>query len=329
MNCSRCSGIKWSSLRTGWMRMAAALLLVTGLAGLAAGLVGCDGRAGGERATARVHRQVAAVATFYPMAYFTSQVGGDRVEVVTLVPNGVEPHEWEPGARQMVSLDQADVFIYNGAGLEPWAARMAEGVSDGGPVVVEATKGLELIPATGETTDGQQWDPHVWLDPVLAQGEVARIMDGLIAADPEGAPAYRANGEALISRLQALDNKYRQSLAGTAGSNIFTSHAAFSYLAQRYSLRQVPIAGPLAEVEPGSARMAALVRLAREDGARYIFYESLGDPRVAETLAAEVGAGTLELNPLEGLTSAEVARGEDYFTVMEQNLVNLLKVVKD
>lgn len=282
------------------------------------GLTGCGVPGAGDQAAPAKTGRVRLVATFYPMAYFAREVGGDRVEVVTLVPTGVEPHEWEPSPRQLLSLREADVFVYNGAGLEPWVSRMVEGANNQRLVVIETSDGLELLPA----------DPHVWLDPVLAQGQVARIMEGLIAADPQGEPVYRANREALTRRLQELDEKYRQALARSEGAKIFTSHSAFSYLARRYSLQQVPVMGLSPEEEPSPAQMAQLVRLAREEGAKYIFFESLTSPRLAETLAGEVGAETLVLNPIEGLTPDEVSRGEDYFTLMEQNLANLLKAVE-
>ncbi|KKM09023.1 hypothetical protein SY88_20830 [Clostridiales bacterium PH28_bin88] len=291
--------------------VALVLLVVTGL-------TGCGVPGGGDQAAPAKTGRVRLVATFYPIAYFAREVGSDRVEVVTLVPTGVEPHEWEPSPRQLLSLRETDVFVYNGAGLEPWASRMVEGANNQRLVVIETSDGLELLPA----------DPHVWLDPVLAQGQVARIVEGLIAADPQGEPVYRANGEALTRRLQELDEKYRQALAGSEGAKIFTSHSAFSYLARRYSLRQVPVMGLSPEAEPSPAQMAQLVRLAREEGAKYIFFESLTSPRLAETLAGEVGAETLVLNPIEGLTPDEVSRGEDYFTLMEQNLANLLKAVE-
>lgn len=324
-----------SKLKSLWAWLALVLFL-------AAGVAGCGNNPRQEGVPSSPNRErVRVVATFYPVAYFARQVGGDRVEVTTLIPTGVEPHEWEPSPRQVLALKQADVFVYNGAGLEPWATRLVEGAGNRELVVVEASKGLELLtfeaePGQAGTESGmarehehEGLDPHVWLDPVYAQEQVRRILEGFTAADPAGATAYRSNAERLIDRLQRLDAKYRSELAGVAGKKVFTSHAAFSYLFRRYHLEQVPLMGISPEAEPNPAQMARLVRLAREDGARYIFFESLASPRVARTLAAEVGAQVLVLNPIEGLTPEEASRGEDYFTLMEQNLANLKRALEE
>ncbi|MEW6662434.1 MAG: metal ABC transporter substrate-binding protein [Bacillota bacterium] len=294
------------------------------------------------------------VATFYPVAFLTEQVGGERVEVVSLVPPGTEPHHWEPTARQMVLLQEANLFVYNGAGLEPWAERLVHSPENPRLIVVEASAGLKLLkqeqkdwPAEQEKNlnhtknhqhdhkeqatreqaeehyhDGE-FDPHVWLDPLLAKQMAANIAAGLMQADPDGAATYQKNLAILQERLADLHSRFQEALKGKAGQPIVTSHAAFGYLANRYGLVQVPIMGLSPEAEPSPAQMAKLVRLVRGTGVKYIFSETLANPRIAETLAKEVGAEVLILNPIEGLTKEQALAKEDYFSIMEQNLVNL------
>jgi zinc transport system substrate-binding protein len=276
------------------------------------------------------------VASFYPLYEFARQVAGDRAEVVSLVPAGVEPHDWEPTPQDVARARQASLFVYNGADLEPWAATLVKNVGGAGLVVVNATAGLALLPAEGpgheddhgkgeeepaESAEAQ--DPHVWLDPVLAQAQVEAIRAGLVKADPNYAEQYAGNARAYQERLAALHAAFEAGLRRCARREIVVSHAAFAYLAKRYRLTMVPVAGLAPEAEPSPAHLASLVRFARRHKVEYIFFETLVSPKLAETLAREVGARTLVLNPIEGLTPEEAAAGKDYVALMEQNLQNL------
>ncbi|MDQ0285026.1 zinc transport system substrate-binding protein [Desulfofundulus luciae] len=275
--------------------------------------------------------KIAVVTTIYPLYDFARQVGGERVEVTNLVPAGVEPHGWEPTSRDMVRLTQAKVFIFNGAGMEPWVERQLGMLEEKGVKVVEASRGLDLI--TGSPGQGHEHraapagdtvvDPHVWLDPVQAQEIVRHIQDAFIAVDPDHASYYKSRAEEYIAKLQDLDREYREAAQSFKSRDIVTSHAAFGYLARRYGLRQVPVMGLSPESEPDPAHMREVAAFCREHNVKYIFFETLVSPKLSETLAREVGARTLVLNPLGGLTPEEMARGEDYLSVMRQNLANL------
>lgn len=246
------------------------------------------------------------------MYEFARQVAGDRAEVVSLVPAGVEPHDWEPTPQDIVLAQGARVIVVNGSGLEPWAGRV---VREAGTraVIVTATEGLPLEPS----------DPHVWLDPVLAQSQAGAIRAGLARADPDNARVYAENARAYQAKLAALHEAFQAGLRDCATRDLVVSHAAFGYLARRYGLTMVPIMGTAPEAEPSPAQLAAIVRLARERKVRTVFFETLLSPRLAETLAREVGARTLVLNPVEGLTKEEAAAGRDYVALMEENLRNL------
>lgn len=295
-------------------------------------LVGGCTRAENDHSTGKVE----VVATFFPLYDFACQVGGERVQVRCLVPPGVSVHDWEPTPQDVARVVKADIFIYNGAGLEPWVERILPEFK--GKRVVKATKGLKLLrfDAAGnhhhETGNHQHeavnhhhgpYDPHAWLDPVNAQHYAARIAEGLAEADPACATYYRERLAAYTSELQSLDAAYREAAANFERREIVTAHAAFGYLAARYGLRQIPVAGLSPQAEPSPARLKELVQLVREHRIRYVFFESAASPRLAETLAREAGVGSLVLSPVAGLLPEEKADGKDYITVMKENLIAL------
>jgi zinc transport system substrate-binding protein len=266
--------------------------------------------------------QMLVIATFYPLYEFTARIGGGRVDARSLVPAGVEPHDYEPTPKDVVALKQARVLIYNGSGFEPWVQRLLPEVA-ASTVQVDATRGLPLIPG-GPGGDrpgaGPALDPHVWLDPVLAAQQADRIVAGLTEADPAGLAVYAANGERLKAELDALHRRYASALSSCRRRGFIVSHAAFGYLARRYGLTQVPISGLQPESEPSPARMKEIVLEARRTGARVIYYETLVDPRVADAIAREIGARVAVLDPVEGIAPEDLRQGANYFTLMEANL---------
>lgn len=269
-------------------------------------------------------------ASFYPVAYFASQIGGDRASVQTITPSGVEPHEFEPTAQDIAMIQESKLLILNGIGFEPWYARIATDVTQKNIQVVQAGEGLNLLEGTeenheeeGHADEENVKDPHVWLSPVLAQQEVAKILAGYIAADPANEAYYVANAQKLTDQLKQLDTKYKEGLQTCKHQDIVTSHTAFAYLAQEYGLNQVAIAGLSTSQEPSTQELAAVSTFARENEVKYIFFESLVSPKLSETIANEVGAQTLVLDPIEGIPDDEIKQGKNYFTVMEDNLKNL------
>jgi len=267
------------------------------------------------------------VASFFTLWDFTRQVAGDRAEVVSLVPPGVEPHDWEPTPQDVIQVRKARLFVYNGAGFEQAADRLLKEIAGSGPLPVNTTAGIALLEAPGEARGGRDKDhardPHVWLDPVLAGAQVDAITAGLIQADPEGRAGYAERAAAYKAKLAALHADFEAGLRECARRDVVTSHAAFAYLTRRYRLNQVPVLGIAPESEPSPADLARLVRFARQARVKYIFFETLVSPKLAETLAREVGAKTLVLNPVEGLTKEEQAAGKDYLVLMRENLANL------
>jgi zinc transport system substrate-binding protein len=275
------------------LRLIAAIFVVVALAG-------CGGSSGGGN-----DDTLDVVASFYPLEYAAQQVGGDRVNVTNLTPPGAEPHDVELTARDVSRIRNADVVLYLGAGFQPAvddAAKQAKGTT------VDLLDGIPLRDAQDEETVA---DPHVWLDPILYARAVRRVARTL------GEPG---RADALVRRLQALDGDYQRGLANCRGREIVTSHAAFGYLASRYGLEQVTIAGVSPEAEPTPRKLEEAAERVRRTGATTVFFETLVSPRLAKTVARETGARTAVLDPIEGLTKDEIERGDDYFTVMRRNL---------
>lgn len=325
--------------------------LAKGLAGATIAAVVLSGCGSSKEGTTGDKLKV--VATFYPMVEFTKQVAGEHAEVVGLVPTGTEPHDWEPTPKDVAAIQEADLFVYNGL-VEGWAEKTLESAKNEKRVDVKAIEGIALIEGSDEHEHGHEeegheeegheeegheeeeheegehaLDPHVWLSPVLAQQEIRQIQAGLEKADPDNKADYKKNADVYIEKLKALDEKYKRELGGIPHKEFVTQHAAFGYLAKEYGLTQVPIAGLSPEQEPSAEQMAEVVEFAKAHDVSTIFFETLVDPKIAQTIADEIGAKTAVLNPLEGLTEEEITKGLDYLAIMENNLAALVKALNE
>jgi zinc transport system substrate-binding protein len=248
------------------------------------------------------------VAAFYPLAYAAGRIGGSAVHVTNLTPPGAEPHDLELTPREVARIEQADVVLYLSHGFQPAVSKAAE---QGSGKKLDILAGLPLRPTDGSEA-GLTADPHVWLDPSL----FARI------AKKIGATLARP-ATPLVRNLRTLDRDYRHGLRNCKRHEIVTSHAAFGYLAARYGLQQVAITGLAPETEPSPQQLAHVVQVVRRTHATTVFFERLVSPRLAQTVAREVGAHTAVLDPIEGLTGDEQKRGDTYLTVMRSNLAAL------
>ena len=245
----------------------------------------------------------AVVAAFYPLAFAAEQIGGESLDVRNLTPPGVEPHDLELSGKDVRTIADAQTVLYLGDRFQPALEDAIDSTS---------ANAVDLLdPATSKTHD-----PHVWLDP-LRYAALALKIGQELDRKPEA--------ERFAARLRSLDEEFRRGLSSCERHEIVTSHAAFGYLAQRYGLKQVPITGLAPEAEPTPRDLEHVIRQVRHAGATTVFFEKLLSPRLAETVAREVGADTAVLDPLEGLTEDEVAAGADYFGVMRANLAALRK----
>jgi zinc transport system substrate-binding protein len=279
-------------------------------------------------------RSTRIVVTFHPLAEFAKGVGNDMVEVTSVVPVGTEPHDYEPTPKDISRIYASDLFLLNGAGMDAWAERLVPELERRGVKVVVTEDVVEVAGLSEEevSEEGHEDEhaeehsgvnPHFWLDPVLVRAEVTAIRDALVEEDVERREAYIQNAENYLAQLEELDRMYRTGLASCQKDVVITAHDAFAYPAERYGFEALAIAGLSPETEPSPRRLAEIASLARQEEVRYILFETLVSPRLAETLAREVGAETLVLNPFEGLTEEEMHAGENYFSVMRSNLQTL------
>ena len=266
-------------------------------------------------------QKLSVVASFYPLYFFSQQIGGDKANVTNIVPAGAEPHDYEPTPQDMVRMEKSQLIILNGGGLEAWGESMKKNIDTKNVTVVVAGEGLTMQKMMED--DHTVIDPHVWLDPPLAEKMVEKIAQEFERVDSANAEYYRSNADALTSKLGDLNRAYVQGLSSCTEKNIITSHAAFGYLAAEYGFDQVSIAGLSPDAEPSPSQLADIVQFAKANNVRYIFFESLASPKLSQTIATEVGAQTLVLNPIEGLSDDEISKGKDYFSVMYDNLKNL------
>ncbi|MBM7636940.1 zinc ABC transporter substrate-binding protein AdcA [Streptococcus saliviloxodontae] len=267
------------------------------------------------------------VTTFYPVYDFTKAIVGDQGEVSLLIGAGTEVHDYQPTTKQISQIEDADAFVYMDSNLETWAKDVTSSVDKKKTAIIKSTGDMLLMAGTeeeGHDHGGEghhhDYDPHVWLSPSRSIKLVENIRDGLTKKYPKYKERFTKNAAAYIEKLQALDKEYATALTAAKQKNFVTQHAAFGYLALDYGLTQIPITGVTAESEPSAQRLASLSSYIKENEIKYIYFEENASAKVAATLADEAGVKTAVLNPIESLTTKELKAGEDYFSVMRENL---------
>jgi len=235
--------------------------------------------------------KIKVAATIAPLGEFVSAVGGDKVEVIVVVPPGAEPHTFEPTPSLMVDMAKADLYVMNGAGLEFWMDKLLHANTK--MVVVDSSQGISLLQ---ESED--EIDPHIWLSLRNAAVQVDNICSGLIEVDPQNKYYYVKNRDAYLSKLKALDEELNQTFAGKKSKIFIVQHPAWTYFARDYELRQVPLME--GEKEPGPRYLGEVIELARKNNITAIFVEPQFNPKSAEVIGREMNARIVALDPLAG-----------------------------
>lgn len=266
--------------------------------------------------------KISIAASFYPLGEFARKVGGELVDVKVITPAGAEPHDYEPTPQDIVAVRNSKIFLYQGGGLDPWAERLESELESEGVVVVNIGSNFNLSAENGKV------DPHIWLDPVMASEEVYVIREALVEADPAHEDIYKTNADKFIKELELLDNKYRQQLSSCVQKDIIVSHGAFGYLGKRYGFNVISVLGISPEEEPSAQKIGELTKIVEEKNIGYVFFETLVSPKLAETIASETGAQTAVLDPIEGIAEEDLKAGENYLSLMENNLDNLKKALQ-
>lgn len=263
-------------------------------------------------------------ATFFPLQNWAAAVGGDRANVSLLVPVGIDVHEFQPSPAAILAISEADVLVLNGAGLEPWATDAVTAASNPHLVVVDCSKGINLIQVPPQfQVGGRTVDPHIWNDPVDAVNMVKNILAGFSQADPSDASYFSANALTYESSLQALNQQFSDLANSQLATRSFvTFHTAWGYLAQRYNLTQIPVFGPFQE-EPTPSDIQNVVNVINQNKFCYVGYESLENPAIPQAIATETHATLIPMDPNEGLSQQQQALGETYLTMMQMMLFML------
>lgn len=263
--------------------------------------------------------------TFNALQEITKAIAKDKVNISVIIPPGMEPHDFEPKAKDLAFLSKADAVIYNGLGMEPWLAASLRAVKNDSIIQIETSKGINPIKAAHHSHPGicnhGEWDPHVWLSPSSAKIIVKNIQEGLSKIDGENAEFYKANAEAYIAELDSLLKEYTAKFSGARNKHFITGHAAFAYFCRDFGLEQKSVTGVFDEGEPNAKNLADLVEYCKNNDIHTVFTEEAASPEVSRTLAKEVNGKVEKIYTMES--------PEDGKTYLERLASNLIKVYEN
>ena len=267
------------------------------------------------------------VTTLFPLYDFAKTIGGDKVTVSLLLPPGIEAHSFEPKPSDIAKINEAGVFIYTGKFMEPWAEDIIKGLVDkNGPKIVNSSDGIEMVPGVFHDEDepAGSMDPHIWLDFDNDKKIIQTIATALAEKDSANADYYQQKADEYKDKLSALDAEYKTSLSKCQSTEIvYGGHYAFGYLARRYNLKYLAAQGVSPDSEPTAQDLVRLVEQIKKNNVKYVFYEELTTPKIAETIANETNAKMLLLNAAHNLTKEDFENNVSYLSIMEENLANL------
>lgn len=319
------------------LKIASLLLLLVGIS------------ACGKQEAEKEDGKLEIVTSFYPMYDFTKNVAKDKANVSMLIDGGVESHDYEPSAKDMAKIQNADVFVYNSNEMETWVETVLENIDTSKVKVIEASKGIELLKGS-ESHDGEDhdehadeeeheghdhdhghshaFDPHVWLDPLLVKKEVRTISDALIEIDSKNKDYYEKNTTEYLSKLDKLNDDYVAAFEGAKSRKFVTQHTAFSYLANQYGLEQVAISGLSPDQEPTPKELKGIQDLVKKENINVIYTETSASEKIAKTIADATSAELAVLNPMESVSKKDRENGADYLSIMAENLEALKLSIK-
>ena len=290
-----------------------------------------------NRDTKHDTEKIKVVTSFYPFYEIAKEIGGNNTIVTSVIPIGVEPHDWEITPQRISNIMEADVIIYNGIGFDAWLGKKEQFRNS---FLVDISKDLQPIkigeqelenPGQGRQYDDHTsgYDPHVWLDPIFVKNISNTISSALIKLDPNNTKAYEQNTKNFIQRLDGLDSLIKTSLNNCKLKDFITFHEAFQYFANRYGLNQHAVHGNSPEGEILPQQIIQIISIAKDLGIDTIYSEELKDPRLSQTLAAEIPNGkVLLLSPLEVMNQEEQKKDIGYIDKMKMNLQSLKQGLK-
>ncbi|HBH46606.1 MAG: hypothetical protein A2445_04980 [Candidatus Jacksonbacteria bacterium RIFOXYC2_FULL_44_29] len=263
--------------------------------------------------------KITIITTLFPLFDMARDIGGSDVQVTLMLPPGVEAHAFEPTPSDIVKINTADIFVYTGKFMEPWVEDILKGVTNKNLIIVDSSAGISINEQTGD-----QIDPHIWLDFDNAKMMAENIEQALAKKSPNNIDYYALQLQNYSSELDSLDNQYKTELTNCKTNQIiYGGHYAFGYLARRYDLKYSALQGVSPDAEPTAQDLVRLVEEIKISDIKYIFYEELASPKLAQTIARETGAKLLLLNAAHNITRDQLAAGVSFFDLMRANLDNL------
>ncbi len=284
--------------------------------------------------------------TIYPLEDFTKKIGGEFVEVQSIFPPNVDAHSFEPSQKEMVTLANSDLFIYTGVGLEGFAEKATEALKKEEVQILKAAEGIDLLKSSHSADEHQDdenghseedehaeaesheeeghddgdFDPHVWLDPVLSIELANNIKNDLSKLMPEHVTEFETNFEQLKNELEKLDQEFKTTIESSKMRNLLVSHAAYGYWEKRYGIETIAITGLSPTQEPTQKELQAIIEESTEHNIHYVIFEQNVSPKIAKIIQEEIGAKSLSLHNLEAVTEENIKQNDDYFSIMRKNL---------
>lgn len=269
--------------------------------------------------------------SLFPHYDFARQIVGDKAEVTLLLPPGTESHTFDPSTVDVYNITNSDIFIYTGKNMEAWAERVISSLGSDGPIIVDASSGIELLQNSHSDHDDHEHslDPHIWLNPQYASAMVDTILEAICQADPANADFYRANAESYKKELLKLDSDIEAAVKSAQGDTlVFGGRFAYIYFFERYGLNYKSAYKTCsAETEPSLTTIYEISQYIKDNGIQYVFKEELSEGKVAKSIAEQSGAQVLTFSTAHNVTKSEFDSGITYIDIMRSNLEAIEKAL--
>jgi len=271
-------------------------------------LIGCGTKT--ETATKNImDDKLNIIVSIYPLKEFTEKIAGDKATVTCLVPDNMEPHDYEPKTKDFETLSKSKIFIYNGLGMETWVDQVNEVIKEKGVTILDSSAGVEV------RKEENAVDPHIWLSVKNAEIQSENIKNTLVKLDEKNKDYYEENYKKFKEELENVYDEYKPKFDTLNKKNFVTGHAAFGYLCRDFGLTQKSVENLFSEGEPTPKQLEDLVKFCKENNIKTVFSESLASPKVSQTLAKEVGAQVVPILTLESKED-----DKDYIKAIRYNL---------
>lgn len=272
--------------------------------------------------------------TVYPLEYFTETIGGEFVNVETVYPPGTDEHTFDPSQKDIVGMANSDLFFYIGYNLEGFVTK-AEPILKGEGVTTVAVGETVSVDEHDEEHDHEHGEPdddghdhgsvnpHLWLDPIYSIQMAETVKDELTKQMPEQESYFTLRFNELSDKLKALDKQFAKTIKAGRTNKVIVSHSAYGYWEDRYGLEQIGVTGLTSSNEPSQKQLASIVSMAKDEDLHYVIFEQNISSKLTEIIQKEMGAEALEFHNLSVLTDKDIEAGEDYFSLMENNIKTL------